>query len=212
MLRLNRDLFLRTLLLMGALALLTRAGARQGAVVLAANAILYQLFILSALLLDGFESSAQVLCGEAASAGGAKVADDFRRLVRRVLAWAGLFALAIAGLYAMAGAQLPASFSTAPAVVATVQRYIGWAVLMPLVGVASYVLDGVFVGAGWTRAMLLTMAAALGAFIIALTLVRPFGDGGLWFAFSLFLLLRGVGQLVVLPRLIRRSSQPQTGW
>ena len=201
-LRLNRDLFGRTLLLMGALALLTRAGARQGAVVLAANAILYQLFILSALLLDGFESSAQVLCGEAL---GVAAPEAFSRLVRRILGWAALFALLIAGLYALAGLSLARSFSTAPEVVATVQRYIGWAVLMPLVGFASYVLDGVFVGAGWTRAMLATMAAALTAFVAALALVRPFGDGGLWFAFCLFLLLRGAGQLAVLPSLISRS-------
>ncbi len=201
-LRLNRDLFGRTLLLMGALALLTRAGARQGAVVLAANAILYQLFILSALLLDGFESAAQVLCGEALGAGAPEA---FSRLVRRILGWAAQFALIIAGLYALAGPSLARSFSTAPQVVATVDRYIGWAVLMPLVGFASYVLDGVFVGAGWTRAMLATMAAALFVFVAALVLVRPFGDGGLWFAFCFFLLLRGAGQLAALPSLVRSS-------
>jgi MATE family multidrug resistance protein len=44
LLRLNRDLFARTVLLMGAVTLLTRTGAEQGPVVLAANAIIYQLF------------------------------------------------------------------------------------------------------------------------------------------------------------------------
>ena len=68
LLRLNRDLFLRTLLLTGAILLLTRAGRPAGPLVLAANGILYQLFILSALILDGFESAAQVLCGEAVGA------------------------------------------------------------------------------------------------------------------------------------------------
>jgi MATE family multidrug resistance protein len=68
--RLNRDLFLRTLLLISATLLLTRDGAHEGALVLAANGILFQLFILSALILDGFESAAQVLCGEAVGAKG----------------------------------------------------------------------------------------------------------------------------------------------
>ncbi len=204
-LRLSRDLFGRTLLLMAALALLTRAGARQGPVVLAANAILYQLFILSALLLDGFESSAQVLCGEAAGGGEAGVMIP---LVQRILAWAAGAAVVIAVVYALCGSGFAASFSTAPAVVATVRRHIGWAVLMPLVGFASYVLDGVFVGAGWTRAMLLTMAVALAAFVGALILTRPFGDGGLWLAFCLFLLLRGTGQLLLLPSLARKTSGP----
>ncbi|MDG2005598.1 MAG: MATE family efflux transporter, partial [Novosphingobium sp.] len=62
---LNRDLFLRTLLLTSAMLIFTRSGAQQGAVTLAANGILFQLFMLSTLILDGFESASQVLCGEA---------------------------------------------------------------------------------------------------------------------------------------------------
>ena len=53
--------FLRTLILITSLATLTRLGAERGAVVLAANGILFQLFTLQALLLDGFENAAQVL-------------------------------------------------------------------------------------------------------------------------------------------------------
>src|SRR5262249_42898544 len=86
LLKLNRDLFGRTLLLMTATVLLTRSGARQGAVILAANAILYQLFMLSALLLDGYEAAAQVLCGEALGAGRR---EEFRRLVGAILGWGG---------------------------------------------------------------------------------------------------------------------------
>ena len=201
-LRLNRDLFGRTLLLMGAVLLLTRAGARQGSLVLATNAILYQFFILSALLLDGFESAAQVLCGEAI--GGGK-GTEFAHLVRHTLAWAAAAAVIIAGGYGLFGPQLAASFSTAPAVINTVRRYIGWAALMPLAGFASYVFDGVFVGAGWTRAMLLTMAGALAAFLVSLVFLQSLGDGGLWLGFCLFLLLRGAGQAVMMPSLMRRS-------
>ncbi len=175
-------------------------GRAAGAVILAANAILYQLFILSALLLDGFESSAQVLCGEAI---GASERATFTRLVRRILAWASLFAVIIAGLYGLFGSRLASSFSTAPEVVATVERHIGWALLMPLVGVASYIFDGVFVGAGWTRAMLLTMAVSLAAFVASLALAAPLGDDGLWLAFCLFLFIRGAGQAAALPLLLR---------
>ncbi|CAN7427887.1 MATE family efflux transporter [Phenylobacterium sp. LjRoot225] len=202
LLRLNRDLFGRTLLLMTATVLLTRAGAQQGAVVLAANAILYQLFILSALLLDGFETAAQVLCGEALGAGRKA---EFKRLVRAVLISAGVVALAIALVYALAGPRLAASFSTMPAVVATAHAYIGWAALLPLVGVASFVFDGVFIGSSWTRAMLLSMGWALAGFLVLLVVARPWGNHGVWLAFSLFFLLRGVGQAILLPGLVRRS-------
>lgn len=208
LMRLNGALFGRTLLLMTATVLLTRAGARQGAVVLATNAILYQFFMLSALLLDGFESAAQVLCGEAV---GADRRAAFASVTREVLVLAGGAALAVTVVYAIASAPLAASFSTAPAVVATLRAHIGWAVAMPLAGFASYVFDGVFIGASWTRSMLATMAVAVAGFIALLPLTRSLGDDGLWLAFTLFLLLRAVGQAALLPGLTRRGfAQPAT--
>lgn len=202
LLRLNRDLFGRTVLLMVAVTLLTRTGAGQGPVVLSGNAIIYQLFMLSALMLDGFESAAQVLCGEALGAGDR---GGFDRLVRALLVWGGGAAAVIAAGYALAGPQLAASFSTAPAVIEEVRRDLGWAVVLPLVGVASFVLDGVFIGCSWTRAMLLTMGAALAGYMALLWAGRGLGNHGLWLAYALFFLLRAGGQFVMLPKLVRRS-------
>jgi MATE family multidrug resistance protein len=200
--RLNRDLFLRTLLLTGAILLLTRQGAQQGPLVLAANGILYQLFILSALVLDGFESAAQVLCGEAV---GARDRARFDALVRRLLLWGltggALFSLLYAGL----GARFAASFSTDPAVVSTTLAFVPWAVLLPLLGVTSYVFDGVYIGATWTRAMLLTMAAAIVIYAGLLFAAAPLGNHGLWLAFSLFLVARAAGQATLLPKLKRAT-------
>jgi MATE family multidrug resistance protein len=202
--RLNRDLFLRTLLLTGAILLLTRQGAQQGPLVLAANGILYQLFILSALILDGFESSAQVLCGEAV---GARDRTRFDALVRRLVLWGlasgALFSLVYAGL----GARFAASFSTDPAVVATTLAFVPWAVLLPVLGVTSYVFDGVYIGATWTRAMLLTMAASVAVYAALLFAAVPLGNHGLWLAFSIFLLARAAAQAALLPGLRRRTFE-----
>jgi MATE family multidrug resistance protein len=201
-LAMNRDLFLRTLLLTGAILILTRAGAQQGATVLAANGILFQLFMLSALLLDGFESAAQVLCGEAT---GARDAERLRRLVGAHLGWGLALAALIALAYAAAGPAIADSFSADPAVVAATHAYLGWSILMPLIGTVSFVLDGVFIGAGWTRAMLLTMAAAFLVYVATLFAADGLGNHGVWLAFSLFLAARAGGQLLALPALTRRS-------
>jgi MATE family multidrug resistance protein len=90
-------------------------------------------------------------------------------------------------------------------VITAVHSYLGWAVAMPAVGVASFVFDGVFIGSSWTRAMLTSMAVALAGFVVMLFLARPLGNHGLWLAFSLFFVLRAAAQAVQLPRLIRRS-------
>jgi len=199
---LNRDLFARTLLLNGAFLVFARFGAQQGAEVLAANGILFQLFMLSALILDGFESSSQVLCGEAL---GARRRAAFGRYVRASLTGAGIAAVGIALAYATIGGTLADSFSTDPGVVATVGLFSIWAIAMPLAGFASFVLDGVFVGAGWTRAMLGTMAVALAIYLALLWLLAPLGNHGLWSAFTAFFVARAAGQFAMLPRLMRRS-------
>lgn len=199
---LNRDLFLRTLLLTAALLAFARSGAQAGPVTLAANGILFQLFMLATLLLDGFESAAQVLCGEAL---GAQDRDRFRATVRTALLWGGVMGLAVTLAYALGGATLAAAFSTDPQVVATAEAYAPWLILLPLLGVSAYVLDGVFVGAGWTKAMMGTMLAAMAIYGLLLWLLHPFGNHGLWAAFTLFFVLRAIGQLAVLPRLVRRS-------
>jgi MATE family multidrug resistance protein len=198
----NRDLFLRTLILTGAILLLVRDGAYEGTLVLAANGILYQLFILSALILDGFESAAQVLCGEAV---GARDRTLFRRLVRALLLWGLAFGALISFVYWLTGEPFAASFSTDPAVIATTLAFFPWAILLPLLGVSSYVFDGIYIGATWTRALLLTMVAAVTVYGALLLATGPLGNHGLWLAFSLFLLVRAIGQALLLPRLERNS-------
>lgn len=200
--RLNRDLFARTVLLMAAMVLLTRTGAGQGASVLAANAILLQLFFLAAMILDGFESAAQVLCGEAL---GARERDRFAGIIRANLMWAGLGALAIACAYLAVGPGLAASFSTDPTVIAVTRTYVLWAAVLPAIGVASFVFDGVFIGASWTRAMMLSMVIALAIFIGVLLAARPLGNHGLWLAYAIFFVARAAGQAAFLPGLMRRS-------
>lgn len=198
----NRDLFLRTLLLTAAMLLLARSGARQGPVILAANGIVFQLFMLATLILDGFESAAQVLCGEAA--GAHDRAALFRTL--RAALWSALLtAVVLAALAIGWGASLAGGFSTDPEVQAALFDTRIWLVLLPLAGFASFVLDGVFVGAGWTRAMLVTMVAAMLTYVGLLAALAPLGNQGLWIAFALFFVARGVGQLVALPRLAARD-------
>jgi multidrug resistance protein, MATE family len=200
--RMNRDLLGRTALLMAVNLIVTRFGAEQGPVVLAANAILLQFFTLSALFLDGFESSAQVLCGEAL---GGRDRHAFDRAARISLRFGFLAAAFASAVFLLGARPIAALFSTDPQVVATAGTYALWAAVLPLAEVASFVLDGVFIGAAWTRAMLLTMAAALAVFVAALWLARPLGNHGLWLAFALFFVARAGGQLIAAPGLARRS-------
>ena len=203
----NRDLFLRTLVLMAAIAALTRLGAERGAVVLAANGIIYQLFIFSALLLDGFENAAQVLNGERF---GAKDREGFTAYIRAILVRGIAAAALLAGAFALVADPVLRSFAATPAVAAEAIRHAHWLVVIPFAGVASFVFDGVFVGASWTRALLLSMAGAAALYALSLWLTWPLGNDGLWLSFSLFLLVRAALQALMIPGLARRTLAPTT--
>ncbi|MEW4448351.1 MATE family efflux transporter [Qipengyuania sp. JC766] len=193
----NRDLFLRTLVLTVALASLTRLSAERGDVVLAANGILYQMFILTALLLDGFENAAQVLNGERF---GAKDGRGFAGYVRAILSRGMGMAAIVALGFALFADPLLASFAATPAVAQEASAMAVWLVVIPFAGLAGFVLDGVFVGASWTRGLLLTMLGSVLVFVASLYLTWPIGNHGLWLSFTLFLAVRAGFQLAYLSR------------
>ena len=150
--RLNRDL--RDLPPTGAILLLTRQGAQQGAWGWRPTASSTRLFIL-ALNLDGFESAARVPLARRSELGTVWL---FDALVRRLALW-GLGGGALFSLYALSEERFAASFSTDPAVVATKPlEYAPWRLLL-LLGVTSYVFDG-FIGSPGPGDVL-TMAAAI---------------------------------------------------
>ena len=213
LLTINRDLFLRTVVLMIALAALTRLSAERGAVVLAANGIIYQLFVFTALLLDGFENAAQVLNGERM---GAKDREGFVAYIRAIL-WRGMMAAALVAIgFWLWADPILASFAATDAVRIAAQELGPWLVVIPFVGVAGFVLDGVYVGASWTNRLLLTMVGAAIVYSIALWLTWPLGSHGLWLSFCLFLVARAIFQLAFMPSLLERdfdagSERPEHG-
>ena len=78
MLRVNGDIFVRTLCLVFAFAYFTVEGARMGDVILAANAVLLNMVIFTAYALDGFSGASQALVGRAV---GARSRADYRGVV-----------------------------------------------------------------------------------------------------------------------------------
>ena len=198
----NRDLFLRTVILTVCMAVVTRIGAEQGAITLAANAIIFQLFVFTALLIDGFENAAQVLCGEAL---GDRDRKQFKEYASAIL-WRGMIVgAALSAAFALGGAALLQSFAATDAVFAEANSVSIWLLVFPLVGAASFVFDGVFVGASWTGALLLGMIGSAAVFASSLWLLLPFGNTGLWASFAIFLGVRAVFQAGMMPGLTRRS-------
>jgi len=189
-LRSNSELFVRTLTLLFAFAFFTAAGERLGPSTIAANAIMMQFLLFAAFALDGFAYAAEGLAGEALGGGRA---DRFHRVARRCALWSGASALLISALILIGRSALFPLLTGLPDVLAIMHAQGIWLVFLPLVSAPSYLLDGLFIGAGATRAMMITMVlSALGVYLPAWYLTTAWGNDGLWLAFTLFNGARGL--------------------
>ena len=202
LLRVNADIFMRTLCLVAVTLWFTHTGAGQGTVVLGANALLLQLFMLFSFFIDGFAFSAEALGGRHYGAGDMA---SLRATVRALAGWGAALALAFAAVYISVGDHILAMLTSEAAVRDMAAQYLAWAALVPVAGVAAFIFDGIFVGLTLTRAMLGSMEAAMAVFFAVLALA-PMADANdtLWLAFNLYLFVRGAVQLVVYKRLMLR--------
>ena len=207
MLSVNADVMIRTLLLVACIAAFSALGARSGDVVLAANAVLWNLFMIGGFFLDGFATAAETLCGQAV---GARDAEGFGRAARLSLVWCLAFGAAIAGAFLVVGHPFIDAVTTSPEVREMARIYLVPAALAPFVAALPFAFDGIYIGATWTRAMRNLMVAATAGYALALLAFHELGLGnaGLWAAFLILLGGRGIGQALAYPGLARRTFSP----
>lgn len=188
MMGINRDIFIRTLAVTGVFMFFTAQGAREGDVVLAANAVLNNFALIGSFFLDGLATAAEQLSGYSL---GARDRARFLRTTKLVLGWSMVFAIAVA-LALGAGGNALIDLMTTSADVRQVARTFMWlAALAPICGVMAYAFDGIYIGATWARDMRNLMLASLALYFAAWVALQPLGNTGLWLALLIFLLARG---------------------
>jgi MATE family multidrug resistance protein len=203
---LNRDIFLRTLGLVAAYAWFTRAGAREGDATLAANALLMNLHFIASYGLDGFANATEALVGESI---GARRQKNYRAVLRASTVSAFVVAALASLTYLAAGPRLVGLFTNQEPVRLLALRYLPWAMVLPVISVWGFQLDGIFIGATRARELRDSMLIAFGVFLaLAIALERLFGNHGLWCAFIFFMVIRGVTLGMRLPRIERVFAQP----
>ncbi len=186
----NRDIMIRSLCLFFAFAFFTRQGAHFGPVTLAANVILMHFFLLGGYFLDGYATAAEQLAGRAV---GARFRPAFERVVRLTTLWGFATAIALSLVYLALGPLIIDIMTTSPEVREAASRYLIWAVLTPLAGVIAFQMDGIFIGATWSRDMRNMMLLSLLVFLASWAVLTPgLGNHGLWMALLIFLGARSV--------------------
>ena len=202
----NGDIMIRSLALIFVFVWFTAQGARQGDVILAANAVLMHLLSVSAFFLDGLAFAAEALVGRAI---GAAHRAGLTAAARMTTLWAGGVALLLAGVITLLGTAFIDLLTVDGATRAAARRYLPWAVGAPLLGVWAFQLDGIFIGATRSAQMRNAMLISLLIFMAAWWLFTPLGNHGLWCALYVHYIAR-VGTLYShYPALVR--SVPAQG-
>lgn len=204
LLGLNRDIFLRSLVLQLCFAAFTVLGTRLGGEVVAVNALLLNFLTFTAFALDGFAYAVEALAGHAIGARSTRhLQQVWQAACRQALAVALLFSAS----YWLWGGQIIDLLTSLPVLRAQARTFLPWLWLLPLVGMGCYLLDGLFIGATRGREMRNSMLLAGVGYLLTVWLAVPvWGNHGLWLALLMFLLLRGVSleyyrQRVLLPAL-----------
>ena len=202
MLAINRDIMIRTAALITAFAFFTAQGARAGDVALAANAVLHNFILIGSFFLDGLATAAEQICGRAV---GARDRAGFLAATRRVLGWGFLFGAAATLLFLLVGAALIDAISTSADVRQAARQFMLFAALAPVMGVAAYTFDGIYIGATWARDMRNLMIVALALYLATWWALQSRGNTGLWIALLVFLAARGLLQAARYPSLAKAT-------
>jgi len=196
----NGDIMVRSLALIAVFVWFMAQGARQGDVILAANAVLMHFISFAAFFLDGLAFAAETLVGRAL---GATHRAGLRAAVKLTTYWAVLTAVLLSLGMVLAGTALIDLLVVDSAARAAARSYLPWAVLAPLLGVWAFQLDGIFIGATQTVEMRNAMLLSLAIFVLAWWCLRPWANHGLWAALYVHYCAR-VGTLYYYyPRLLR---------
>jgi MATE family multidrug resistance protein len=201
MAQVNSDILIRSLLLQVIFLSFLFVAADFGDVTLAANQVLLQFLSITSYALDGFAFSAEALVGQAVGARAVPV-------LRRALTVASLWGLGAAVLLTLGfggfGNDIVALMAKNAEVQEAAAAYLPWMVCAPVLALASFMLDGVFIGATRTADMRNMMALSTLVYgVAAFALVPQFGNHGLWMALLISFLARGVTLAARYPALER---------
>ena len=198
----NGLIFIRTILLLSVFFWMTRAAAPFGAGALAATHIFNTFLLLIALGLDAFAYAGEGLAG---AAYGKKDRADFLLWSRVSGAWSLGAALLYSLAFWLLGPTLIGILIPDPASpVITLLMQAHWMlIILPLIGVWSYVFDGLYIAATAGAGMAGTMGLSVAVYFLVLPpLTDRYGVTGVWLAVVLFLSVRAVVQGLWFPRIL----------
>lgn len=189
---LNGGIAIRTLCLTSVTCFFTLAGAKQGTTLLAVNTLLMQLFTLFSYFTDGFAYAGEALTGRYI---GAKEKELMHSSIKYIFRWGFSLAFLFTILYTFCTTPFLKILTNEISVIKAAKAYHWWVIAIPFCGFAAFLWDGIMIGATMAKGMVVCMVCATASFFIIYNLlIDTMGNHGLWLAFIVYILMRGVAQ------------------
>lgn len=191
MLRVGRQIFVRTAALYASFLVGASVCARMGDPQLAAHQIATQLFFFLALILDSIAIAGQVIVGRMLGAGDP---ENAYASAARMIGWSAIVGAAFAIVLLPLADLVPRVFTGDQAVLhESAELWPYFALMQPLAG-AVFALDGILIGAGDTSYLMWSMLAASALFIVlaVAALHQGWGIVGVWAALDVLIAARFV--------------------
>ncbi len=193
--KVNKDIFIRTLVLITVISFFTIKSAAVSDQILAVNTILLQYLLLFSFIMDGFAYAAEALAGKYY---GAKNAQLLSRMIRYVFFWGAGMSFIFTVLYLVFNDKILLLLTNNSLIIEKAQAYLFWVSLIPLAGFAGFLWDGIYIGTTASKLMRNTMliSALVFYFPVYYLFVNKLDNHALWLAMILFLAARGISQTI----------------
>lgn len=193
----NKDIFIRTMCLVIVFSIFTARSASSDVfsegeeTILAVNSLLMQFFMFFSFFIDGFANAAEALTGRFIGANDRK---SLIRSIRLLFLWGTGISVFFTLLYLSGGNAILRLLTNNAEVISNAEPYFFWVIIIPMVSYTAFLWDGIYIGATAGREMRNAMLiSTLLVFFPIYSLAGKFmGNQGLWFAFILFMVARGV--------------------
>lgn len=177
---------------------MTVLSSRQGVVILAANTVLLHMVHFASYCMDGFSDACEALTGYSV---GRRSHELFKKAINAAVVLGAISALAFAAVFSIAGEHIINLLTTDETTRHTARQWLAWVIAAPLIGIWSFLLDGIFIGATQTASMRNGMLISLALFLAATTFAVPaMGNTGIWIAYYVLLVARSLTLLIAWPR------------
>ena len=188
--KVNRDLMIRSFLLIISIAFFTNQSAKLGNNILAINMILLQSFYIFSYFTDGFAYAGEALVGKFV---GSKDKENLQKVIRLLLIWGFSISIPFSILYALFPTEFVKIISDNTEILTEIKPYYIYMIIIPLITFAAFIWDGIYIGATASKAIRNTMIiSSIFIFIPSWYILMPrFGNHGLWVAFLFFMIARG---------------------